>query len=116
MMGAGTKRWKASMGIDATWVDEGHEQRQFVADTGRWIELLATTRWPGLSTSACLRFVDPWGDTVFNQKQIPSLMSELRDEIAAATDPDMRAHLEKVARLAEKAAGATHTYIKFTGD
>ena len=104
------------MGIDVAWVDERHEQKQFVADTGQWITRLAISRWPKLSGSVCLRFVEPWADAVFNQSQIPELVNELRSEIEAASDSDTRGHLEKVARLVEMAVGETHTYIKFIGD
>jgi len=104
------------VGIDVAWVDERHEQKQFVADTGQWITRLATSRWPKLSGSVCLRFVEPWADAVFNQSQIPELVNELRSEIEAASDTGTRAHLEKVTRLVEKAVGETHTYIKFIGD
>ena len=104
------------MGIDVAWVDERHEQKQYVADTGQWITRLATSRWPKLSTSVCLRFVVPWGDAVFNQAQSADLVRELQSEIEEAADAGTRSHLEKVLRLVEKAAGETHSYIKFIGD
>jgi hypothetical protein len=104
------------VGVDVSWVDERHEQKQFVADTGQWISRLALSRWPRLSNSVCLRFVDPFGDAVFNQAQVPALMDELRNEVQATVDSGTRAHLEKVIRLVEKSAGETHTYIKFIGD
>jgi hypothetical protein len=104
------------VGIDVAWVDERHEEKQLVADTGQWITRLATSRWPKLSSSVCLRFVVPWGDAVFNQAQAPELVRELQGEIEAATDAGTRLHLEKVARLVERAAVETHSYIKFIGD
>jgi len=104
------------VGVDVAWVNERHEQQQFVADTGQWITRLATSRWPKLTSSVCLRFVVPWGDAVFNQAQSSDLLGELLSEIEAASDAGTRAHLEKVARLVEKAAGQTHAYIKFIGD
>jgi hypothetical protein len=104
------------VGVDVAWVDERHEQKQFVSDNAQWITKLAISRWPKLSGSVCLRFVEAWSDAVFNQAQIPELISELRNEVAAATHAGTRAHLEKVLRLVEKAEGQTHTYIKFIGD
>jgi hypothetical protein len=104
------------VGIDVAWVDERHEQKQCVADTGQWVTRLATSRWPKLSSSVCLRFVVPWGDAVFNQAQSPDLVRELQGEIEVAMDAGIRTHLEKVVRLVEKAAGETHSYIKFIGD
>jgi hypothetical protein len=63
-----------------------------------------------------LRFVDPVGDAVFNQAQIPELLRELEIEAGITRDAETRAHLEKVVRLVEKSVGQTHTYIKFIGD
>jgi hypothetical protein len=104
------------VGVDVSWVDERHEQKQFVSDSGQWITRLAISRWPKLTSSVCLRFVDPFGDAVFNQAQIPELVNELRGEVEESRDAGTRAHLEKVIRLVEKSVGETHTYIKFIGD
>jgi hypothetical protein len=104
------------VGVDVAWVDARHEQKQFVADTGQCITRLSISRWPKLSSSVCLRFIQAFSDAVFNQAQIPDLLRELRGEIAEATESRVRAHLEKVVLLVEKAEGQTHTYIKFIGD
>lgn len=104
------------MGIDTAWVNEKHEPKQEVFDPKQELTRLANTRWPELSSSVCLRFIDAYGDCTFNQSQIPELLHELRDEISVCNDMETRMHLEKVARLVERAVGATHTYIKFIGD
>jgi hypothetical protein len=69
-----------------------------------------------MDESVFLRYVDAWGDTVFNQAQIPKLISELRKEVGNQRDAETIAHLKKVIRLVERAIGRTHTYIKFVGD
>src|SRR5262245_60655626 len=104
------------MGINVAWVDERHDPKQEVYDPRQVLTRLATSRWPKLSSSVCLRFVDAWSDAVFNQAQIPELLHELRGEVAEARDTEVRAHLEKVVRLVERAVSQTHTYIKFIGD
>ena len=104
------------MGIDVAWVDERHELKQKVYDPRQLLTRLATSRWAKLSSSVCLRFVLPWSDAVFNQAQIPELLDELRNEASESRDSEVRAHLEKVTRLAEHAVDQTHTYIKFIGD
>jgi hypothetical protein len=43
-------------------------------------------------SSVCLRFVDLYGDTVFNRLQIDVLVSELEAAIAKATAPSVAAH------------------------
>jgi hypothetical protein len=104
------------MGIDVAWVNEKHEPKQEVFDPRMCLTKLATSAWPGLSQSTCLRFIDPWGDTVFNQAQIPLLLQELREAEHSEIESEVRAHLGKVIRLVERAEDQTHTYIKFIGD
>jgi len=104
------------MGIDVAWVDERHDPKLEVFDPRQLLARLATSRWPQLSTSVCLRFVLPWSDAVFNQAQVPELLHELRGEVAECRDAETRVHLEKVVRLVECAANQTRTYIKFIGD
>ena len=104
------------MGINVAWVDERHEPKQEVFDPRQLLTRFATSRWPKLSASVCLRFILPWSDAVFNQAQVPELLHELRGELAECRDAEVRAHLEKVVRLIERAVDQTHTYIKFIGD
>lgn len=62
--------------------------------------------------SFCLRFIDPYGDTTFNQLQIGVLVEEL--SVWANTDPAPAIrHLLQFATLTQ---GETHTYLKFIGD
>jgi hypothetical protein len=68
------------------------------------------------STSSCLRFVDRFGDAVFNQLQIPVLISELRRQAERIKDPGTRDHAEALLRLVESAEGEVHTYVRFIGD
>ena len=103
------------MGINVAWTNENSEHLEEVIDPGMALSHLATSRWPSPS-SICLRFVDPWGDTVFNQSQIPVLLEELRSELAQDLEPRLRDHLQQVVALVERAVDQTHTYIKFIGD
>lgn len=104
------------MGIDVAWVNERHETKQAVFDSHQVISKLATTTWPKLSNSFCLRFVDFAGDATFNQAQIKILVEELRSEAKKQNDLKFRGHLEKVIRLVERSIDEVHTYIKFSGD
>jgi hypothetical protein len=103
------------MGIDVAWVDELLAPKQEVFDPKQCLTRLATTAWPSSGT-VCLRFVDAFGDTTFNQAQIPVLLSELRASMEQQTDREVKDHLDKVIRLVERAVDRMHTYIKFTGD
>jgi hypothetical protein len=104
------------MGIDVAWVDERHEQKQFVSDSQQVLTGLATSRWSKLGGSVCFRFVVPWGDAVFNQAQNKDLLNELSAEVRETSDPKVRAQLQKVIHLVVLASNEAHTYIKFIGD
>lgn len=52
--------------------------------------------------TVCLRFIDPYGDTVFNRAQMMVLSQELRAFGAGLTEDGIqRAHREWLARFAE---------------
>ena len=64
--------------------------------------------------SPCLRWVDPYGDTIFNKFQAAALVNELEALVAAS--PDLTSSLAGVARLARDCAEGTHLYLWFVGD
>jgi hypothetical protein len=63
----------------------------------------------------CLRFIDPYGDACFNQQQRPILVDELRNARDRTGDAELRAHLNEVMGLVQRAY-EVHTYIWFVGD
>jgi hypothetical protein len=104
------------MGVEVVWMTERREQKQLVGDSHLAITRLASSRWPTLNETACLRFVDVCGDAVFNQAQMPVLLAELQTEVDFLKSTKDREHLEKVIRLVQGAIGKVHTYIVFVGD
>jgi hypothetical protein len=104
------------MGIEVATVTETHTTIEQVIDNLDVIARLARTRWPKLTESLCLRFVEPWGDAVFNQTQLPILLTELRSEVHLATDEKFKEHLQRVVALVESAQDQVHVYVKFIGD
>ena len=104
------------MFIEVATVTESHAVIQQVTDSHGVIAHLAMNRWPDLAQTVCLRFVEPWGTAVFNQTQIPELLSELRAEINVAEDAPAKEHLQAVAHLVETAVDQMHVYVKFIGD
>jgi len=103
------------MGIEVEWVGEDGVQLRQVPDSGERLAKLMHSHW-SRSNTVCLRFVDPYGDTTFNQAQIPVLLEELRASERAESNPGTRDHLAGVIRLVESAVRQVHTYIKFIGD
>lgn len=59
-----------------------------------------------------LRWVDPWGDTVFNRAQCRALVLEL-DVLAAQTGDEV---IREIRELAERVAAEPHLYLVFIGD
>ena len=104
------------MGIDVELINERQEAKLAIHDPQMFLTTLATKEWWQLNESKCLRFIDPWGDTIFNQAQVPILLAELEHSAALQTDPGTKAHLEQVCRLVAAAKGEGHTYVKFIGD
>ena len=68
------------------------------------------------SGDVCLPFVDPYGDTVFNQLQVPVLADELERKLGDLPDSPAREHGQRILRLIESARDKVHTYVRFVGD
>jgi hypothetical protein len=104
------------MGIDLRWENERGEKLAELRDGG----FLVARFLPPIDASdfPCLRFVDPAGDTTFNQAQITQLVWELERLSAQKNkfDPKVDVHLRSVLQFVRQAAGKVHTYIKFYGD
>ena len=101
------------MGINLHWQGERGDLLDHVLDErGLTKHLVAAAQ----EDSVCLRFVDLYGDTVFNQLQIPVLLEEIRAVAASSLSQEAIAHREEIVKLVREAQGRVHTYLKFTGD
>jgi hypothetical protein len=67
-------------------------------------------------TYVCLRFVDPYGDTVFNADQAEQVIVELEMLSQRTSTPAQRAVLAEIAALAAFAREEPHRYLRFVGD
>lgn len=65
--------------------------------------------------SVCARFIDPYGDTVFNQLQLPPLIDELSAMARSASSAELRRRLRSVVEFLEASKGM-HVYVRFIGD
>ena len=101
------------MGIDLRREDEHGEQLASLPDRGFVEQFLPHADSPDFP---CLRFVDPYGDTVFNQPQISQLVLELERLSGQKHEPEVERHLQAVLEFVRKAVGSVHTYIRFYGD
>jgi hypothetical protein len=71
---------------------------------------------PRSSRTSCLQFIDPYGNTVFNQLQIPQLISELKALDQTLTDPKLRLALAGLVSFIQNAVDKVHMYVRFIGD
>lgn len=68
------------------------------------------------SRSQCLRFVDPYGDTVFNRLQMDQFLREWEELETRAASSDGKELLRSVRELAERCREGPHLYLRFYGD
>jgi hypothetical protein len=91
-----------------------NERGELIADFNEnGIDLRIVIRAP--ASSCILRFIDPYGDTVINQLQLPVLVAELRELRDSSLETDLRENLEEAIRFIE-ASEEVHAYIRFVGD
>jgi hypothetical protein len=102
------------------WEDEGGELIEAHLDGLRLVfEMMPQDVFEGgLKETFCLQFIDPYGDTTFNQLQIPVLISELKSLLRTehCQKHQKLQEFEGLISFIEKARDQVHTYIKFYGD
>jgi hypothetical protein len=67
------------------------------------------------SNTACVRFIDPFGNTTFNCAQAKVLVAEL-EALRASTDEPTRLLIDEVLVLGKEVASGLHLYLVFIGD
>ncbi len=73
-------------------------------------------RWDD-TTFSCLRFIDPYGMTIFNRQQCKVLIDEIhRQRAVLALEADGERWLDDLERLVQRAATDVHLYVRFVGD
>jgi len=102
------------MGFDICLEDEHGKKVEEVGDPTNLLQRLLPS--PNDETFSCLRFIDPYGDSVFNQFQIVTLIAELDRISIEATTNEERQLLERIRKLAERSRSEPHLYVKFYGD
>ena len=102
------------MGIDVCWRDESGATLSHLPDSDFLLSKLWNLlyRHPG----SCVRYIDPAGDTCFNQQQLSDLILELHQVRTNVPDGRHAQHLDQVIELATQAQGRAHTYVWFIGD
>ena len=71
---------------------------------------------PDDTTFACVRFIDLYGNTVFNRAQAETVLVGL-DRLRQTTERYYESMLlDEIAALARRCADEPHLYLKFYGD
>src|SRR5215208_3875004 len=84
---------------------------------GPWSHPLSTELLAGEHPgTCCLRFIDPYGDALFNQAQLPVLLAELRALGGRLREPGLAPVLRELLAFVQPAAGQVHVYVRFIGD
>ncbi len=82
-------------------------------DAGESIDLRIVKDAP--DTSVCLRFVEPYGNLVINQLQLPVLIAELEAMGRNSTDSGLKKNIARLVNFLEESVGE-HIYVRFIGD
>ncbi|MFZ1790892.1 MAG: hypothetical protein WAT92_21385 [Saprospiraceae bacterium] len=67
-------------------------------------------------SSYCLRFIDLYGDTTFNNLQAPVFIKELEKKLTDSLPIESKELIENIIRLANRCNNEVHLYLKFYGD
>jgi len=101
------------VGINAVVQSESGETLQSCLDPQGLLPKLL--RDVDVSGTTCLRFIDPYGDTVFNRAQSQVLAQELSALRPSLQEPTAT-FIDSVLRLANDVASDIHLYLRFVGD
>jgi hypothetical protein len=102
------------MGIELIWEEENGDELARLNDPQSFVEQFLPS--DSDNEFVCLRFVDPYGDTIFNRLQLPVLLQELKRCAAKPHELPVAEHLSSAVALVEKAQDHVHTYVRFVGD
>ena len=70
----------------------------------------------GFSDSRVLRYLNPWGDAIFNQAQATDLANDIVRLKNGNCGSDLFELLSAIEPLVERLAHETHLYLWFMGD
>jgi len=99
------------MGIDVRLETEKAEPigEPIVDQSGRLAAALAAAK------GHLIEFIDPYGNTVFNQLQLPVVVKELEAVLGNVGAPS-REHISAVVELLRSGLEEPHVYARFIGD
>ena len=102
------------MGLDISLQDEDGEILESVGDPNNILHELL----PSFTDYSyqCLRFIDWYGNTIFNRFQIDVFLAEWKRLYSKAHTENEREILFRIEELAKMCQSEPHFYLKFEGD
>jgi hypothetical protein len=99
------------MGIDVRLETERAEPlgEPVLDQPGYLAQALATAR------GSCVGYIDPYGNTIFNQLQLPVLIAEM-EGLQMTLPSHLSGHVSKVLDLLRTGVARPHVYARFIGD
>jgi hypothetical protein len=67
------------------------------------------------SSGGCLRFIDPYGNFLVNQLQLPVLIAELEEISRSTQDLEFKVRISDLVKFLASSKGP-HLYVRFVGD
>ena len=64
----------------------------------------------------CVKYINRWGNTIFNELQMDDLMKELVSITSKSEDKEIQMLIVQIHNLVEIAKQDVHLYLKFIGD
>ena len=92
------------------------ESGKSLEDLPDWDNVLSRVLPWGDQSFHCLRYVDPYGNAIFNRLQMDELMQELKRIRGVAQTELEREFIDAVERLAQRCKDRLHLYLRFRGD
>ena len=101
------------MGIE---VQLRRENREVLVEVGDRNGVLSKATSSAFADTRLLRYLVPWGDTVFNQAQANDLRDDVRQIIRSHGGTPLSDVLAEIEPLIERLSAETHVYLWFAGD
>jgi hypothetical protein len=101
------------MGIN---VQLRRENREVLGEVFDDDMVLARATSAQFGSTRLLKYLVPWGDTVFNQAQAADLADDIRVVCERQAGSTLSVRLVEVQRLFDQLSSETHLYLWFVGD
>jgi len=102
------------VGLTVTLETERGDAIEQVGDPKNHLHVLLLH--PDDRSFSCLRYIDLYGDTVFNQLQTRPFLQEWKRIHKRAKTDEERDLVDEIERLARACAAEPHRHLKFYGD